>query len=114
MDGELIVKRDDTQEAPAKLRHCGPKTKAIVLLWLAANRAENDADAHVLRKIGASWQNIVLEVGSELKIWHSLEATRFPFAGKARSGLTTPSSATAECGAAPAWWAERRRRKQVP
>ncbi len=28
--------------------------------------------------------------------------------------LTTPSSATAECGAAPAWWAERRRRKQVP
>ena len=30
------------------------------------------------------------------------------------SRLTTPSSATAECGAAPAWWAERRRRKQVP
>ena len=55
MDGELIVKRDDTQEAPTKLRHCGPKTKAIVLLWLAANRVENDADAHVLREIGASW-----------------------------------------------------------
>src|SRR4030095_3848413 len=34
---------------------------------------------------------------------------------KAReSGLTTSSSATAECGAAPAWRAERRRRKQVP
>jgi DNA-binding XRE family transcriptional regulator len=30
------------------------------------------------------------------------------------SGLTTPSSATAEGGAAPAWWVERRRRKQVP
>ena len=27
----------------------------------------------------------------------------------AELGLTTPSSATAECGAAPAWWAERRR-----
>src|SRR5258706_1340885 len=38
----------------------------------------------------------------------------YRFRGNARSGLTTPSSATAECGAAPAWWVERRRRKQVP
>jgi hypothetical protein len=44
MNGELIHKRDNTQEPPAKLRHCGPKAKAIVLLRLAANRVLNDSD----------------------------------------------------------------------
>ena len=55
MDGELIVKRDDTQEAPTKLRHRGPKAKAIVLLRFAANRVENDANADVLCEVRSSW-----------------------------------------------------------
>ena len=72
MDGELIVKRDDAQEPSAKLRHCGPKAKPIVFLWLAANRIENDANADVLGEIRSSRQNVALEVVSELEIWHSL------------------------------------------
>ena len=45
----------------------------------------------------------------------ALEFGRTAFLRKVcEHGLTTPSSETAECGAAPAWWAERRRRKQVP
>src|SRR6266550_1901740 len=46
---------------------------------------------------------------------HGVEATLCLLRCRGREHrLTTPSSATAECGAAPAWWAERRRWKQVP
>ena len=44
----------------------------------------------------------------------SWESCGFVLGVSARERLTTPSSATAECGAAPARWAERRRWKQVP
>ena len=68
MNSELIHKRDNTQEPPAKLRHCGPKAKAIMLLRLAANRVLNDTDTHILREIWPPRQNVILEVGSESEI----------------------------------------------
>ena len=70
---ESIVKRDDSQEATAKLWHRSPEAETIVLLRLAANRVLNDANAHLLGEIGPTRQNVVLEIVREMKIWHSLE-----------------------------------------
>ena len=70
MDGELIVKRDDAQEASAKLGHDCPETKAIVLLWLAAHRVLDDADTHLFGEVRPAGKNIVLEIPRELESWH--------------------------------------------
>ena len=55
-----------------------------------------------------------LEHPKKLRRPISRKMKRVIFTMDVRSRLTTPSSATAESGAAPAWWVERRRRKQVP
>ena len=68
MNGELISKRDHSQETTVKLRHSGQKTEPVVLLWLATKCMLHDPNAHLFGEIRPASENIAFEVIGEPEI----------------------------------------------
>ena len=102
MYGELIRERDDSQETSVQLRDSAPKTKAVVLLWLDAERGLDDANAHLAREIRPLSENTALEIPGERVIRHGDTIASVPPAAKRCRGLTRTRSAT-PAGAASNW-----------
>jgi hypothetical protein len=59
---QFIGKRDDSQEAPAKLIYSAPKTIPVVPLKLGTNGRANDSNAHLLREVRSLAHNLIFEI----------------------------------------------------
>ncbi len=76
MNGELIGKRHDSQEAAAEIIDCGSETTAILLLQFGSKRHLDDSDAHLFRQVRPLPHRLVLEVRRELVSGHACSLTR--------------------------------------
>jgi len=68
---QFIGKRNDSQEAPAKLIHSAPKTIAVVPLKLCTNGRANDSNADILGQVRPLAQNLIFKIWRELIIRHA-------------------------------------------
>ena len=73
---QFIGKRDDSQEAPAKLIYSAPKTIPVVTLKLCTNGRANDSNAHVPGQIRSLAQNLIFKVWRELIVRHASSILR--------------------------------------
>jgi hypothetical protein len=72
---QFIGKRDDSQEAPAKLIHSAP-------LKLCTNGRANDSNAHVLGQVRSLAQNLIFKIWRETIVRHASSILRTQRAGK--------------------------------
>ena len=95
------------------------KTKRLALSRRVANQKPNRGHGCVVVEPRGRDEELGTDAESEARSIANAQNSertfwRIVLKVDVRVRLTTPSSATAECGAAPAWRAERWRRKQVP
>ena len=79
---QFIGKRDDSQEAPAKLIHSAPKTIPVVPLKLCTYGRANDSNAHLLGQVRSLAHNLILKIWRELIVRHASSILRTQRAGK--------------------------------
>jgi hypothetical protein len=58
---QFIGKRDDSQEAPAKLIHSALQTIPVIPLTLSTNGRANDSNAHLLGQIRSLAQDLIFK-----------------------------------------------------
>jgi len=81
---QFIGKRDDSQEAPAKLIHSAPQTIPVIPLTLSTNGRANDSNAHVLGQIRSLAQDLIFKIWRELIVRHAWRQARRSFASSGR------------------------------
>ena len=79
---QFIGKRDDSQEAPAKLIHSAPKTIPVVPLKFCTNGRANDLNAHVLGEVRSLAHNLIFKIWREPIARHASSILRTQRAGK--------------------------------
>jgi hypothetical protein len=85
---QFIGKRDDSQEAPAKLIHSAPKTISVVPLKLCTNGRANDSNAHVPGQVRSLAQNLIFKIWRELIVRHASSMKRAKSEGRRKNGAT--------------------------
>ena len=86
MYGQFIGKRDDSQEAPAKLFHSAPQTIPVVTLKFCTNGRASDSNAHLLGQVRSLAQNLIFKIWRELIVRHASSILRTQRAGKKEEG----------------------------